>query len=46
MGHHVAKEVQFEWIAPQGAGDVRQLSVDGNYVGSIALDGKPFRSTS
>ncbi|MBY5368154.1 hypothetical protein HFO91_17535 [Rhizobium leguminosarum] len=27
---------KFEWIVPQDAGDIRHLSIDGNYVGSIA----------
>ena len=30
------QETGFEWIVPENAGDIRHLSVDGNYVGSIA----------
>jgi hypothetical protein len=38
MTDHDEKEAAFEWIIPADGGDVCHLSVDGNYVGSIALD--------
>jgi len=38
MIHHIDKETLFEWIVPENAGAVCHLSVDGNYVGSIARD--------
>jgi hypothetical protein len=36
MTDHDEKEAAFEWITPADAADLRHLSVDGNYVGSIA----------
>jgi hypothetical protein len=40
MGHHIAEKAIFKWIEPNGVGDLHHLSVDGNYVGSIAPDTK------
>lgn len=36
MSPHDEKAAAFEWIVPDDGSDVRHLSVDGNYVGSIA----------
>jgi hypothetical protein len=38
MTDHDEKQAAFEWVVPEGASEVRHLSVGGNYVGSIAPD--------